>query len=217
MTTKPIVIAIDGLAAAGKGTLARRIAEHYDYAYLDSGKLYRLIARTLLQNKSPLTNENATAIAQKFSDEIPFHLITDPSLMQDEVGIAASTIAAFPEVRSALKTAQKQFAASPPAAGAVIDGRDIGTVICPNAQVKLYITADAKTRTLRRLKELGKQESSYAETLAAIQKRDSDDQNRPIAPLKKAPDATEIDTSKLTIEQALQACLKIINEKIASL
>ncbi len=216
----PIVIAIDGHAAAGKGTLARQIAEHYNYAYLDSGKLYRLIAYEMLNAKQELTEANAVIIAQKFNNKIPFELISDPALAQDEISRAASTIAAFPKLRDALKITQQNFAQKPyltdgsPAKGAVIDGRDIGTVIYPKAQVKLFITADIKIRTTRRLKELGKPESSYAQTLTDIKKRDLADQTRTTAPLKKAQDAITIDTTNLSVKQAAQNAIKIINAKI---
>ena len=181
----PFIIAIDGPAASGKGTIARALASHFGFHHLDTGLLYRA---TGAKGGDPV----AAARSLQASD------LERPDLRSAEAGQAASRIAAIPEVREALVAFQHRFAAQEP--GAVLDGRDIGTVICPDAAVKLYVTASDQVRALRRAAELG---ADADEMLAQLQERDRRDSERATAPLKPAPDAVLLDTSHLTIPEAI--------------
>ena len=181
----PFIIAIDGPAASGKGTIARALASHFGFHHLDTGLLYRA---TGAKGGDPV----AAARSLQASD------LDRPDLRSAEAGQAASRIAAIPEVREALVAFQHRFAAQEP--GAVLDGRDIGTVICPDAAVKLYVTASDKVRALRRAAELG---ADADEMLAQLQERDRRDSERATAPLRPAPDAVLLDTSHLTIPEAI--------------
>jgi CMP/dCMP kinase len=202
-----MIIAIDGPAASGKGTLAKRLAEHYGFRHLDTGVLYRAIARALLDAGADLTDEaSAVSAALKLDPEN----FGDPALKTQEVGDAASVISAHPKVREALLNFQRQFAHHPP--GAVLDGRDIGTVICPDADVKIFVVADAQVRARRRTLEVRArgEEADEAAILADIQKRDERDRNRAVAPLKPADDAYLLDNSHLDIEGGVRAAIDII-------
>jgi CMP/dCMP kinase len=202
-----MIIAIDGPAASGKGTLAKRLAEHYGFRHLDTGVLYRAIARALLDAGADLTDEaSAVSAALKLDPEN----FGDPALKTQEVGDAASVISAHPKVREALLNFQRQFAHHPP--GAVLDGRDIGTVICPDADVKIFVVADAQVRARRRTLEVRArgEEADEAAILADIQKRDERDRNRALAPLKPADDAYLLDNSHLDIEGGVRAAIDII-------
>jgi cytidylate kinase len=186
-------VAIDGPAAAGKGTIARALADKFGFAYLDTGLLYR-------------------AVAAKGGDPVQAALgLTPQDLARDDLrslaaGQAASRVAAIPQVRAALTAFQRQFARS--AGGAVLDGRDIGTVICPMAEVKLYVTSSAEVRAHRRWLEVG---GDLAQVLAEVRERDARDMNRADAPLRPADDAVLIDTTELTIEQAVDlACAAVL-------
>jgi CMP/dCMP kinase len=181
----PFIIAIDGPAASGKGTIARALASHFGFHHLDTGLLYRA---TGAKAGDPV----AAARSLQVSD------LERPDLRSAESGQAASRIAAIPEVREALVAFQHRFAAQEP--GAVLDGRDIGTVICPDAAVKLYVTASDQVRALRRAAELG---ADADEMLAQLQERDRRDSERATAPLRPAPDAVLLDTSHLTIPEAI--------------
>ena len=181
----PFIIAIDGPAASGKGTIARALASHFGFHHLDTGLLYRA---TGAKGGDPV----AAARSLQASD------LERPDLRSAEAGQAASRIAAIPEVREALVAFQHRFAAQEP--GAVLDGRDIGTVICPDAAVKLYVTASDQVRALRRSAELG---ADADEMLAQLQERDRRDSERETAPLRPAPDAVLLDTSHLTIPEAI--------------
>ena len=181
----PFIIAIDGPAASGKGTIARALASHFGFHHLDTGLLYRA---TGAKGGDPV----AAARSLQASD------LERPDLRSAEAGQAASRIAAIPEVREALVAFQHRFAAQEP--GAVLDGRDIGTVICPDAAVKLYVTASDQVRALRRAAELG---ADADEMLAQLQERDRRDSERETAPLRLAPDAVLLDTSHLTIPEAI--------------
>ena len=181
----PFIIAIDGPAASGKGTIARALASHFGFHHLDTGLLYRA---TGAKGGDPV----AAARSLQASD------LERPDLRSAEAGQAASRIAAIPEVREALVAFQHRFAAQEP--GAVLDGRDIGTVICPEAAVKLYVTASDQVRALRRAAELG---ADAEEMLAQLQERDRRDSERATAPLRPAPDAVLLDTSHLTIPEAI--------------
>ena len=179
----PMIIAIDGPAASGKGTLGKRLAHHYGYRHLDTGVIYRAVAKALLDEGFDLTDEaRAVAAAMELDPEKFGH----PELKTQRIGDAASVVSAIPSVREALVNFQRQFAADPP--GAVLDGRDIGTVICPNADVKIFVVADPQVRARRRtLEALARGEAAdEALVLADILKRDERDQNRAAAPLKAA-------------------------------
>ena len=202
-----MIIAIDGPAASGKGTLAKRLALHYGLRHLDTGVIYRAVAKALLDAGAELTDEAAAVTAAMELDPGKFG---DPALKSQKVGDAASVVSAFPGVRDALVSFQRQFAARPP--GAVLDGRDIGTVICPDADVKIFVIADPKVRAQRRtLEAKGRgEDADEAVILADILKRDERDQNRAAAPLKAAPDAHLLDNSHLDIESGVRAAIDII-------
>jgi CMP/dCMP kinase len=198
-------VAIDGPAAAGKGTIARAVAAHFGFAYLDTGLLYRAAARKALDGLDPV----AAARALTHAD------FERPNLRTAKVGQAASKIAARPEVRAALVDFQHDFARQ--TGGAVLDGRDIGTVICPEAEVKLFITASDEVRAVRRHAELVEKNAglSVAEVLADLQARDARDTERKVAPLRAAEDAERIDTSDMTIDQAVAAAVAEVSAAIA--
>jgi CMP/dCMP kinase len=202
-----VIIAIDGPAASGKGTLGKRLAAHYGYRHLDTGLIYRAVAKSLLDAGHPLTDEaRATAAATALDAD----RLGDPALKTDAIGQAASVISVFAPVRAALVDFQRDFASHPP--GAVLDGRDIGTVICPNAEVKIFVVASAEVRARRRAQEiLARGEPvDFAAVLADIKNRDERDINRAAAPLKAAPDARLLDTSQLDIEGAVRAAIDIV-------
>jgi cytidylate kinase len=202
-----MIIAIDGPAASGKGTLAKRLAAHYGYRHLDTGVIYRAVAHAMLSAGLDLTDEAKAAEVARTLDPGTFE---DLALKSQAVGSAASVVSALPKVREALVAFQRQFAASPP--GAVLDGRDIGTVICPDAEVKIYVVADPKVRAQRRtLEARGRGEAAdEAAVLADILARDERDQNRSVAPLKQAPDAYLLDNSHLDIEGGVRAAIDIV-------
>ncbi len=209
-----MIIAIDGPAAAGKGTLARRISEHLKLAYLDTGLLYRAVGKKVLDaGEEP---ENAAAAERVALALAPEDLKAD-GLRVDAVGQAASKVSAIPGVRAALLAFQKDFAKAPPGgfAGAVLDGRDIGTVVCPEATAKLFITASAEVRAERRFKELHVNDSTviYARVLEDMKERDARDQSRSVAPLEPAEDANIIDTSDLSADQVFDQALMYIGSK----
>ncbi|MBR0824777.1 (d)CMP kinase [Bradyrhizobium manausense] len=202
-----MIIAIDGPAASGKGTLGKRLAHHYGYRHLDTGVIYRAVAYGLMQAGQDLRDEAAAvAVALELDPE----KFGNPALKSHEIGHAASVVSAIPRVREVLLNFQRQFAADPP--GAVLDGRDIGTVICPNADVKIFVVADPKVRARRRTLEAQSrgEAADEAAILADILARDERDQNRPIAPLKPAPDAHLLDNSQLDIEGGVRAAIDII-------
>ncbi len=201
-----MIIAIDGPAASGKGTLAKRLAAHYGFRHLDSGLLYRGVGKAVLVEGRLGDVAAAIAAAQAY-DPARF---PEDDLKSDEVAKAASIVAAIPAVREALVALQRNFAASKP--GAVIDGRDIGTVIAPDAEVKIYVTATAEERARRRILELrGRGEAvDEAAVLGDIRARDDRDMNRAVAPLKPAPDAVLLDTTTLDISNAVRAAIDIV-------
>ncbi|HZR75016.1 (d)CMP kinase [Bradyrhizobium sp.] len=202
-----MIIAIDGPAASGKGTLAKRLAAHYGLRHLDTGVIYRAVAYALMSRGADLKDEASAVSAAKSLDPRTFD---DPALKSHQVGTAASVVSAIPAVRAALVEFQRQFASQPP--GAVLDGRDIGTVICPNADVKIFVVADPKIRAERRTIEArGRGEAADEATiLADILARDERDQNRPVAPLKPASDAYLLDNSHLDIEGGVRAAIDIV-------
>jgi cytidylate kinase len=202
-----MIIAIDGPAASGKGTLAKRLAAYYDFAHLDSGLLYRAVAKAVLDaGAEPDNKAAAIAAAQTFDPE----RYPEDVLKGDEVAKAASFVAAVPEVRAELVAFQRSFAKKKP--GVVIDGRDIGTVIVPEADVKIYVTATAQERARRRILELRGRGDTVDEqmVLGDILKRDERDMNRPVAPLKQAQDAYLLDTTHLDIGAAVRAAVDIV-------
>jgi cytidylate kinase len=213
--TKSVVIAVDGTAASGKGTLAKKLAAHFHFAHLDSGALYRLTALAVLDAKG---DPKDPADALKGAQSIDLSLAGDPAIRTDVVGQAASQVAAIGAVRQALLDFQRSFLASPPGGspGAVMDGRDIGTVICPEATAKLYIDARPELRAHRRWLELKGMgiERDEAGLLAELNARDAADRSRPISPLVQAPDAALLDTSDLGIDAAFAAALALVSTKI---
>jgi len=195
-----LIVAIDGPAAAGKGTISKAVAAHFGFAHLDTGLLYRAVGAKVLAGAAPV------AAAQALD---PVDL-EDDSLRTPQVAQAASEVAVVPEVRAALVAFQRNFAARE--GGAVLDGRDIGTVICPDADVKLFVTASPECRAERRFQELvGKGMDVTLETvLADVKERDARDRNRAAAPLIPADDAVQLDTSDLTVEQAIAAAVDVV-------
>ena len=213
------IIAVDGLAATGKGTLARRLAAHFDYAYLDTGMLYRAVGIGVLRAGGDPSDPIAAArSAHALTPESLNQLARDPDLRTEIGGDAASKVAAIPDVRQALLKFQQDFAAHPPEGkkGAVLDGRDIGTVIAPTAKVKIYVEASAEVRATRRFLELqGRGENvTEAQVLADLQARDARDTQRATVPTKPAADAVILDTSSLNADQAFEAALGIVKNKL---
>lgn len=209
------IIAIDGPAASGKGTLAKKIAAHFNFAYLDTGSLYRAVALSLLQAGAAPEDEAAALHAATILDMRRLgEADIATALRRPETGSAASIVAAMPAVRAQILQAQRDFAATPPdgQAGAVLDGRDIGTVVCPDARDKLFVTARPEIRAERRWKELQAQPHApdFETVLADIRIRDDRDMNRATAPLQKAKTAHLLDTSDLSIEQAFDAALALL-------
>ena len=205
-----MIIALDGPAASGKGTLARRLAAHFSLPHLDTGLLYRATARALMEAGERLDDERRAVEAARGLALMDFD---EEQLRGREMGEAASVVAALPAVREALFDMQRSFARRPE--GAVLDGRDIGTVICPDATVKIFVTASPETRANRRALELARrgERVNYAEVLEDIRKRDERDSHRSSAPLLAAADAVMLDTSALDVEGAFAAALAIVMGK----
>jgi cytidylate kinase len=207
-TRTPMIIAIDGPAAAGKGTLSRRIAEAYGFHHLDTGLTYRATARALLDAGLPLDDEG---IAAKIAGTVELAGLDRDILSAHEIGEAASKIAVMPSVRRALVDAQRAFSIREP--GTVLDGRDIGTVVCPQAPVKLYVTASPEVRAKRRFDEIvGKGRAADFEAIFEdVKRRDERDMGRADSPLKPAEDAHLLDTSEMSIEAAFRAAKDLID------
>lgn len=206
------VIAVDGPAASGKGTIARALARHYSLPHMDTGLLYRAVGLKLWRWGGDPSSEFE---ALRAVGELGFDP-ADPELRTEPVSKFASTVSAYPSIRAALLERQREFAAQ--SGGAVLDGRDIGTVIAPDADAKLFVTASPEVRARRRLEELLKRgmTAHYADVLADIRSRDERDSSRAIAPLKPAPDALLLDTSALDVEQAIAEALRLVREKLGS-
>lgn len=205
-----MIIAIDGPAASGKGTLARRLAEHYGLPHLDTGLLYRATAASLLNADRDLRDVDAAVAAARGLSLTDFD---EARLRGREMGEAASIVAALPEVRAALVEAQRNFARRP--GGAVLDGRDIGTVICPQAEVKIFVTASPEARAQRRALELAQRgdKADYAAILVDIAKRDARDSERSDAPLRAAADAVRLDTTRMSVDAAFAESLRIVESR----
>ena len=215
-----MIITIDGPAAAGKGTLAATLAQKYHLAYFDTGMVYRAVGLEMRLSGQEIQDE---AVAVDFARKLTFprmvELSRDARFRDDIGGQYASIVAAMPEVRAALLKMQQDFSLSPvfadgtPAAGAIYDGRDTGTVVCPNADIKLYVTASPEVRAERRYKEFVAKglKISYEQVLADVKVRDERDRSRSTAPLKPAADAAILDTSGLKIEEVLEKAEKIID------
>jgi CMP/dCMP kinase len=203
-----MIIAVDGPTASGKGTIARRLAAHYGLKRLDTGSLYRAVGLAVLDaGGDPADEKTAVAAAER----LDLHAIDEHRIRSAAAGAAASIVANIPAVRVVLRKAQRLFANDP--AGAVLDGRDIGTVICPDAEVKFYVTAEAPARVGRRLAELKSrgEDISYAELERQIAERDGRDMNRLDSPLRQAPDAHLLDTTHLSIEASVEAARRIVD------
>lgn len=203
MTHKGFTVAIDGPAASGKGTISKAVAAHFGYAHLDTGLLYRAVAAKVLAGMKPIE-----AALELVTNDLENDALRTPAVAQE-----ASIVATIPEVRAALVDFQRSFAAR--AGGAVLDGRDIGTVICPDAQVKLFVIASAEVRARRRFVELSEKgmDLTFDEVLADVQARDARDMDRSDAPLKPAADAVEIDTTDMAIADAVATAVALINAK----
>lgn len=216
MTSEPVIIAVDGPAASGKGTLARRLAAHFDYAYLDTGSLYRALAFDVLRRGEAPEDASAGLRAAKAFD---LTMLNDPdtlaALRTDAVGTAASMVAAQPDTRAAILQIQRDIAETPPdgKAGAVLDGRDIGTIVCPQAAHKIFVTARAEIRAERRWQELRRHDPQISpeDVLADLKARDQRDSARATAPMRAAEDAHLLDTSDLSIEEAFAAALALVS------
>ena len=216
--TGTLTIAIDGPAASGKGTLARRLAQRFDLAYLDTGAIYRAVARDVLSaGQAP----QDAAAAERIAERLDPDSLADPRLRDEDVARASSVVAAYPGVRRALLDFQRNFAASPPGGkrGAVLDGRDIGTVVCPDAALKLYITADIGARADRRFMELSAKGEAQdpAAVLADLRARDARDSGRSTAPLKRAEDAVTIDTSALDADSVFAHVADLVEARLRDL
>lgn len=197
---QPFTVAIDGPAAAGKGTISKAVAAHFGLAHLDTGLLYRVVGARMLLGEDPITAAQSLVAGD----------LDNPDLRTAEVAQAASRVAVIPEVRAALLDFQRAFARR--SGGAVLDGRDIGTVICPRAEAKLFVTASAEVRAMRRLAELteGGFQTDFDTVLADVQARDDRDMNRADAPLRPAEDAVILDTSDLSIDAAIAAAIDAV-------
>jgi cytidylate kinase len=205
-----MIIAIDGPAASGKGTLGKRLAAHYGLRHLDTGLLYRAVAQAVLASGHRLDDMPRAVEAANTLDPAQ---LDEKTLKSHPAGEAASMVSAIPQVRTALLRLQRDFATAPP--GAVLDGRDIGTVICPDADVKIFVTASPEVRARRRALELHSQgePADEAEILADIRRRDERDSTRAVAPLHPAADAHVLDTSDLAIDGVFAAAIEIIEQE----
>ena len=210
--SRSIVIAVDGPAASGKGTIARALARHFGLPHMDTGLLYRAVALNLWRWGGDPSSEFE---ALRACGELGFDP-QDPELRSEPVSRIASAISAYPSVRTALRERQQEFAGQP--GGAVLDGRDIGTVIAPDANVKLFVTASAEVRAQRRVRELLARGMSahYPEVLADIHARDDRDSHREVAPLKQAADGILLDTSQLDVEAATAEAIRVVGEAIGA-
>ena len=210
---RPVVIAVDGPAASGKGTIARALAERFGLPHMDTGCLYRAVALSMFRfGGDPGSEFEAVRACEGVAQIDP----SDPELRSEVVGSIASRISAYPGVRSALLDRQRNFAAQ--SLGAVLDGRDIGTVIAPNATAKLFVTASQEVRAQRRVRELLERgmPAGYDDVLIDIRARDDRDANRDAAPLVQAPDADLLDTSEMDVNEAIAVAIELVEKKLAA-
>jgi cytidylate kinase len=218
---KKVVIAVDGPAASGKGTFAKKMAERLGYAYLDTGALYRAVAMAALEiGADPSKYSEVQPALDIIQRNLTPELLASPALRTPEVAAAASKVAAIPEVRAALLEYQREFCKNPPGSvgGAVVDGRDIGTVVCPEADIKFFITASVEERARRRFLELQGTHNAvtYDAVLADLKARDLRDETRSVAPMKAADDAYILDTTRLNAAQTLEEGIGVIRAKFLS-
>jgi CMP/dCMP kinase len=217
-TSSSFVIAVDGPAASGKGTLARKLAEHFGFRYLDTGSLYRRVGVAAQRSNVSLEDANAVAAVARGLHDAP--LLSEAELRTPAAAQAASRVSALPAVRAALLQAQRDFADAGAGGGAVLDGRDIGTVVFRPAQAKLFVTASAEVRARRRYEELmrsgGGDPLSLDQVLADLRERDARDAERAVAPLRPAEDARVLDTTALDAEQAFEAARVYVEERRAA-
>ena len=204
-----MIIAVDGPTASGKGTVSKELAKHFGLPFLDTGLLYRAVGWTLREQGGDADNPADALAACNFESA----LLDNPGLRSEAVGGLASRVSVHPDVRRALDKRQKDFARQP--GGAVLDGRDIGTVIAPDADVKLFVTASSEARAVRRFEEMKRrgEQVDFDDILADILQRDERDQNRAVAPLRPAADAVLLDTTNLTIDAAIQQAIALVNAK----
>ena len=218
-----MIITIDGPAAAGKGTVSKVLAERYHLAYFDTGMIYRAVGLEMVLSNFDLTDEDkAFKIAQSMTFEKMMRLSTHPDFRTDIGGQAASKVSAMPRVRQALLKMQQDFALAPvfadgsKANGVIYDGRDTGTVVCPNADIKFFVTASSEVRAMRRFKEFEDKgvQTTYEQVLSDMVARDKRDAERASAPMKPADDAIVMDTSDMNAKTEIEAVLKIVEQKI---
>ncbi len=217
------IITVDGTAASGKGTLARRLAQELGFAYLDTGALYRLVALRMIQENHPASDEQAAAgFARDLARSFTLEDMENPAIRTDEVGQMTSKTSLYPSVRSEIIDLQRNYAKNPPplptgapARGAILDGRDIGTVVCPGAPLKLFVTAKTEIRAERRHKELQSKgiPATYEAVLAEMRERDARDAGRETSPMKPAADAVILDTSQMTIQQVLETAMALVKSR----
>jgi cytidylate kinase len=215
-----IVIAVDGPAASGKGTLARKLAERLGYAYLDTGALYRAVALAVLElGGDPSDVDDVKPALAIIRRNLTPELLANPELRTAAVSEAASRVAAIPHVRAELLDYQREFAKNPPGSvgGAILDGRDIGTVICPDADIKFFVTAKVEERARRRFKELEKTGISYDQVLSDLKARDQRDAGRSVAPTLAAVDSYTLDTTALDAAAALEEAVAVLKSKLLSM
>ena len=223
--TQFITIAVDGPSASGKGTLAKRLAEQFHLYYLDTGSIYRAAAKQILDlGKNPDDPEDAVSAAIYIRDHLTWEMTQDPALRTDLVADATSRSCRFPPVRDIITETIRLYASHPPIRhgqkpfqGTILDGRDIGTVVCPNADVKLFVTASAEVRAERRFKELTARGivTTYETVLQDMQDRDARDSGREASPLKPAPDSVLFDTSEMDSDTAFERAVEVVREKLA--
>lgn len=210
-SSRSVVIAVDGPLASGKGTIARALGARFGVPHLDTGALYRAVAVAMIEKGLPPEDADAAEAAARTLD---VSAIDESKIRTAGAGVAASVVSAHPKVRAALLDVQRSFASQP--GGAVLDGRDIGTVICPNADVKLFVTADEESRAWRRRAELVNrgEEISFEQVLGQLRQRDARDASRADAPMLKADDALELDTSVMSVDEAVRAAIRLVEQKL---
>ena len=210
--TRPVIIAVDGPAASGKGTLSSSLASHFDFARLDTGLIYRALGLKVLGEGTDASDKQKVIL---LADQLSFDDLNQENLRSEKIGAVASRVAAIPDVRAVLLNFQRDFAAHPPGgkSGVVLDGRDIGTIVCPNANFKIFLIADKDVRATRRFKELQERglRAIYSQILRDIVDRDARDSFRLVAPLEPAKDAFVLDTSKLSVDATFVAALRYIS------